>query len=177
MRNDRPKVIGATIIFFLVGIAAVTLAAISFGSLQGAAPQWLALGLFGLIGGIVLIVILMNDPYPHRGAVTTKPRQRAMAYVLEFSVGDRETHQVLYRWDQIWGWLTVSIDGVVVVKQLITFSFRLVRVVEFTVGQEETHRVRVEKRRPVTVSYARPQPLTAFVDGTPVATQVEAPSV
>ena len=118
--------------------------------------------------GILVVVVLSKDPAPKGDAVPVGGARNA--HVVQFTVGQRETHDISYRWDQTWGWLTVTVDGVLVVKSLVIFSFRLVRVFEFVVGNREQHTIRIEKRRPLVGSFARPQPITAYVDGDVVAT-------
>lgn len=176
MKDDRPKVIVATIVFLVFGLATVTEAAVGFGGLQSAARGWLPFALFVLLIGVTAVVTLMNDPYPRRGVVYPNPRERTMAHVLQFTVGEHETHQVLCRWDQVFGWLTVTVDGVVVVKRLSLVNARLVTVMDLPVGEKETHVVRVVKQRPLAVSWARLQPLSAYIDGVLVASTAQAPA-
>jgi hypothetical protein len=56
-----------------------------------------------------------------------------------------------------------------IVKGLVTLSFRLVTAFDFRVGQDEVHAVRIEKHRPLVASFARPQPIKGFVDGVLIA--------
>ena len=88
---------------------------------------------------------------------------------LRFEVGARERHEVVYSWDQMWGRLSLVVDGVSVLKTMHILSFDLVRVDEVTVGDAEKHLVRVEKRRDLFFAGFRPQIVTAFVDGERVA--------
>jgi len=168
VRNDRPKVLLASGAFLLAGVAAVIWFFIGLSSGPGNKATWLLSGLFAIFVGVLLTVILTKDP--HRESATgKKPNAPGRAHLLEFTVGDREKHRISYRWDQVWGWLTVTVDGDLVMKQLVTYTFRLVNVVEFAVGEAERHAVRIEKRRPLLASFAQPQPINAFVDGVLVA--------
>jgi hypothetical protein len=88
-----------------------------------------------------------------------------------FEVGSNERHQVNFDFDQTWGKLTISVDGNVLVKQRILISVSLVRQWEFDVGSDEVHHVRIEKRRARHLAFAKPQPVTAFVDGKQIAQQ------
>jgi hypothetical protein len=81
-------------------------------------------------------------------------------------VGERETHEVGFSFDQTWGWLVVTVDDIVVAKKLVTLSARLVTAIDISVGDDEVHAVRLEKHRPLAMSFARHQPLKGFVDGT-----------
>jgi nitrate reductase NapE component len=88
---------------------------------------------------------------------------------LRFEVGSHERHVVVYSWDQMWGRLSLVVDGVNVLKTRHMLSFDLVRADEVTVGGAEKHQVRVEKRRDLFFAGFRPQIVTAFVDGERVA--------
>jgi hypothetical protein len=123
-----------------------------------------------LVGiGVVGFIVLAKDPSPGKGSALEPVRPTANSHVLSFTVGEHEKHTVVYSFDQMWGWLTITVDGVLVVKTLVTFSFRLVSRFDFQVGQAEVHAVRVEKHRALFFSFARPQPIKAFVDGVLVA--------
>lgn len=161
MRNDRPKVVAASVIGLVAGVALTGYAVVGLSGGSAGSFLWLLVGCFALFFGVVLAVALTKDPSTNGGDGDGK----TMAHALEFEVGAREKHTVQYRWDQVWGWLTVTIDEVPVVKQFVLFTFRLLSAVEFEVGQHEKHVVRIEKRRPLVASFARPQPLEAFVDG------------
>jgi hypothetical protein len=88
---------------------------------------------------------------------------------LEFTVGDRERHQVVYTWDQFTGRLRITVDGREVVSTIRMFSVRTTADYEFRVGEAEQHEVRVTKERPVALAAFRPQAITAYVDGQEVA--------
>ena len=92
-----------------------------------------------------------------------------MATSLEFTVGDRERHQVMYTWDQFTGRLRITVDGREVVSTIRRFSVRTSADYELTVGEAERHEVRITKGRPVALAAFRPQPITAYVDGREVA--------
>lgn len=88
---------------------------------------------------------------------------------LGFLVGDHEQHAVYFSWNQMWGGLKISVDGVNVVNTVQMFSVSLVTSYEFTVGDEEKHVVRIEKRRKLFAGGFRPQTLVALVDGSVVS--------
>lgn len=118
--------------------------------------------------GVFLCVALAKDPSRRSPGVSRSGRV-ATTHTLAFTVGDRETHNVVYTFDQMWGWLTISVDGKLIVKKFITNSFQLKRVFEFEVGQHERHIVRIEKTRPLFFAGLNPQPIRAFCDGVQVA--------
>jgi hypothetical protein len=169
MRDVRKTVVAVCIALLVVGGAATAfaVAALIRGVTAGIAGVVAALVVLSI--GVLLIVILSKDPAQGRDRGSIGARQ-GKAVFLRFTVGAGETHRVEYRWDQMWGWVTVTVDGVLVLRDLVTFTLRLTRVDEFEVGESEKHRVRIEKRRPLLASFARPQPITAFVDGVGVPT-------
>jgi hypothetical protein len=118
--------------------------------------------------GVFLGVALAKDP-SRRAPGVSRPGRVATTHTLAFTVGERETHTVVYTFDQMWGWLTISVDGKLIVKKFITYSFQLTRVFEFEVGQHERHIVRIEKTRPLFFAGVNPQPIRAFCDGVQVA--------
>ncbi len=91
---------------------------------------------------------------------------------MSFDVGAGERHQVQFAFDKFWGGLTISVDGVNVVKRRQYFSLRLVKTYEFTVGVHERHAVRIDKHRKLFLAGVRPQPVFAYVDGQLVAQAV-----
>ena len=92
-----------------------------------------------------------------------------MATRLEFTVGDRELHEVVYTWDQSTGRLRITVDGRGLVSKIRMFSVRTTADSKFTVGDTEQHEVRITKERPVVLAAFRSQPITAYVDGREVA--------
>ena len=113
-------------------------------------------------------VALAKDP-SRRERNAARPGRVATTHTLDFTVGDREKHEVAFTFDQMWGWLTISVDGRLIIKRFITVSFRLRREFEFEVGERERHVVRIEKTRPLLLAFANPQPIRAYCDGTLVA--------
>lgn len=164
MRDDRPRVIAVCVVLLLVGGITVC------GSLLTRSDSWwgLLVGGVAMILGIVLIVILRKDPYGQRNIAGVRT-PTGKAHILEFKVGEAEIHEISYRWDQVWGWLTIRVDGALVRRQLVTFTVRLSNVAQFEVGEAEKHVVRVEKKRPLFLSAALPQPIGAYVDGQLIA--------
>lgn len=120
-----------------------------------------------VVWAVFLFIALSRDP--SRRISSARPGHVATTHTLEFTVGEREKHSVVFVFDQMWGWLTISVDETLILKKFITFSFKLRRVFEFPVGANERHTVRIEKTRPLFVAFARPQPIRAFCDGSLVA--------
>jgi hypothetical protein len=88
---------------------------------------------------------------------------------LEFDVGQIEQHHVVYRFNQMWGGLQITVDGVPVVNTVRTYSLSLTNRYEFEVGKNEIHHVRIEKLRRQLFAGFLPQVVTAYVDGVKVA--------
>jgi hypothetical protein len=88
---------------------------------------------------------------------------------MSFNVGAHEGHHVQFVFNKFWGFVTISVDGVNVVKRIQMFSTSLVRTYEFTVGVHERHTVRIDKHHKFPFGGARPQPVFAYVDGQLVA--------
>lgn len=133
-----------------------------------AALPLLAFGLGAVAVAIFFLVALSKDP-SRRPPSSPRPGRVATAHTLRFTVGDREKHEVVYTFDQMWGWLTVWVDGRLIVKRFVTMSFRLSSVIEFEVGTQERHRVSIQKTRPLMFAFANPQPIRAYSDGALVA--------
>ncbi|MEY9951936.1 hypothetical protein [Leifsonia sp. EB34] len=168
MRDARVAVVVFTCVAFAGGAALLLWGGISAARGVRAALPVLVFGV-GLIGmAIFLLVALSKDPSRHPRAAP-RPGRVATAHTVRFTVGDREKHDVVYTFDQMWGWLTVWVDGRLIVKRFVTVSFRLSSVIEFEVGEQERHLVRIEKTRPLMFAFAQPQPIRAFSDGALVA--------
>lgn len=88
-----------------------------------------------------------------------------------FTVGDVEKHELVYSWDQIWGRIRLTVDGIQVVKKL-QLAGGLISNEEMVIGVAERHHVRIEKRRELFFAGFRPQYLSAYVDGVKVAEAV-----
>lgn len=168
MKDARPKVLVAAVAGYVVGVVLVIAGVVSAADGAPASIPWLVVGVFALMAGATLTLILAKDP-ARTGAPTSSGARRPSVHLLEFEVGEHETHAISYRWDQTWGWLTVTVDGSLIARQLVMYSVRLARSMEFEVGTNEKHVIRIEKRRPLVTSFARPQPLTAYVDGVAIA--------
>lgn len=167
MQKDlRGVVIVACAVLLVAGLG---LCVVGIGPLLAGAPirglitSWL----FPLFVGVLLLIVLLRDPF--RSSRSVDSATLAKGHHLRFTVGEDNSRQVDVRWDQVWGWLTATVDGRLVYRTLQILSFRTLKTIEFEVG-EGRHRVRIEKRRPVMFSFAREQPLTAYVDGRPVGT-------
>jgi hypothetical protein len=88
---------------------------------------------------------------------------------LTFECGTVERHQVRFSFNKFWGGLSITVDGVNIVRQVRAFSVSLVKNYEFVVGQQERHAVRIEKHRKLLFAGFRPQRVLAYVDGHLVA--------
>jgi len=165
MRSVRPIVTAFAVLALLLGILAI-----GFGvgnSSDDFLPIVLGIVLIFLSG--LAFFILTKDPAKNTKLPTKAIDAEGKAHILTFSVGDQEKHMVVFTFDQKWGWLTISVDDVLIVKKLVTFTFRLVTAFDFSVGHAEVHNVRIEKHRALVGSFARPQPIKGFVDGVLVA--------
>lgn len=91
---------------------------------------------------------------------------------MTFEVGETERHQVTFSFNKFWGGLSITVDGVSVVRTVRLASVGLVRHWDFVVGHKEQHQVRIEKHRELMFAGFRPQPVYAFVDGQLVAQSV-----
>lgn len=94
---------------------------------------------------------------------------RTRPTVLAFGVGHTERHWVACRFDQFWGTVAITVDEKPVAHALGLFSLRLEKIYTISVGTAEVHTVQIEKRRPLVLSGARSQGLTAYVDNRLVA--------
>jgi hypothetical protein len=165
MRYIRPVVTAGALVALLVGGLGV--ASAIGGGVDAFVPTALGIVLVGL--GILAFVTLTKDPSRRTPSATGAQNLTGKSHTLTFTVGDQEKHTVVFMFDQMWGWLTISVDDVMIVKGLVTLSFRLVTAFDFRVGQDEVHAVRIEKHRPLVASFARPQPIKGFVDGVLIA--------
>ncbi|MFG1929005.1 hypothetical protein [Cryptosporangium sp. NPDC048952] len=91
---------------------------------------------------------------------------------MAFEVGEGERHQVTFSFNKFWGGLSISVDGVSVVRTIRVGSIGLIKHWDFVVGQQEQHQVGIEKHREQLFAGFRPQPVYAFVDGQLVAQAV-----
>ena len=91
---------------------------------------------------------------------------------MSFEVGVSERHTVVFSFDKFWGGLSITVDGVNVVKTVQFVSVDLVQSWDFVVGVQERHVVHVEKHRKALLAGFRPQPVYAYVDGVLVAQAV-----
>jgi hypothetical protein len=95
---------------------------------------------------------------------------RKLGIRLEFDVGQVERHHLVYRFNQIWGGLRITVDGKTVIWTIPMYWFSLTNNQELTVGKDEIHNVQIEKERPFFLAAFRSQDATAYVDGKKVAT-------
>lgn len=91
---------------------------------------------------------------------------------MTFDVGVEEQHRVVFSFNKFWGGLSITVDGVDIVRTVRFGSIELVKRYDFVVGLRERHHVRLEKHRQVLLAGFRPQPVYAFVDGQLVAQAV-----
>jgi hypothetical protein len=88
---------------------------------------------------------------------------------LGFNIGEKEKHEVTFRFNKFWGNLSITVDDRVVVRDFRLFSLSRTKAYRVTVGDTEEHAVRIEKTRPAALAGFRPQQVRAFVDGDLVA--------
>jgi hypothetical protein len=91
---------------------------------------------------------------------------------MSFDVGTSERHRVDFAFNKVWGFLTIKVDGVSVIRTIRLASAGTVKTWEFGVGVQERHLVRIEKHREQILAAFRPQQINAFVDGQHVASGV-----
>jgi hypothetical protein len=113
---------------------------------------------------------------------------------LSFVVGNKEKHDIVFRWNQLWGSLRISVDGNTVERRLLQLAspnkpaqsnrestadtwvifgkaINLVDRWEFAVGVTEQHTIRIEKRRPKWNAGLRRHNYRVLVDGTEIINQ------
>ncbi len=83
----------------------------------------------------------------------------------QVEVGTDERHILDVSWDQVWGVLTVLVDGVRALEERHMFGFRRVRRYALTVGAGEVHKVVLEKRKALFIGGIAKQTIEVFVDG------------
>ena len=88
---------------------------------------------------------------------------------MTFDVGVDEKHRVRFSFNKVWGNLSITVDGVNIVRTIRIGSIHLVKHWDFEVGSQERHAVRIEKHRQRLFAGFRPQPVYAYVDGQLVA--------
>lgn len=91
------------------------------------------------------------------------PHKWDVRYQVE--IGAEERHVLDVSWDQVWGLMSVRVDGNEVVHRRHLFGFRRVRRYELSVGEREVHKVLVEKRKALLVAGVRTQAVDVYVDG------------
>lgn len=168
MSDARPWVIAWTCAMFAAGAAILGWGV--FATVADAAKGF-PVAVYGLIVlglAALLALALAKDPTVHPPRPSRSGRVAA-THTLRFTVGERERHEIVYTFDQMWGWLAISVDGKVIVRHFVTVSFRLRRAYEFRVGETEQHDIRIEKTRQLVASFGQPQPIRAYCDGRLVA--------
>ena len=90
----------------------------------------------------------------------------------EFKVGENELHSVRFSFDQIWGWLKISVDGTTVLTDLRLISFGRFKDYRFVVGERERHQVLIRKERQWIGAGFRGQVCHVFIDGKAVGDYV-----
>jgi hypothetical protein len=83
----------------------------------------------------------------------------------QVEIGSEEQHVLDVSWDQVWGLMSVRLDGNEVVHRRHLFGLRRVRRYELSVGEREVHQVAVEKRKTLLVGGVRHQAIDVYVDG------------
>ncbi len=91
------------------------------------------------------------------------PHKWDVRYQVE--IGQEERHILDVSWDQVWGLMSIRVDGSEVVRRRHLFGLRRVRRYELSVGEHEVHQVVVEKRKTLVIGGVRHQSVDVFVDG------------
>jgi hypothetical protein len=94
------------------------------------------------------------------------PHRWDVRYQVE--IGTDEHHVLDVSWDQVWGLMSIRVDGAEVVRRRHLFGLRRVRRYELAVGEREVHQVVVEKRKTLVVGGVRHQAVDVLVDGAKV---------
>ena len=105
-----------------------------------------------------------------------------------FKVGEKEKHDVAFRWNQMLGSLRILVDESIIERRFLQLvspnktaqrnseskedtwvifgkEIDLIDRWEFTVGETEQHTIRIEKKRPKWNAGFRPHKYRVFVDG------------
>ena len=90
---------------------------------------------------------------------------------VQVDVGADERHLLDVTWDQVWGVLTILVDGVEALEERHLFGLRRVRRYALTVGEHEVHEVVLEKRKQLLIGGIAKQKIEVFVDGERVETR------
>lgn len=114
--------------------------------------KWILFGFFSLLGLGVIVVGF-----------------RCRAMELGFDVGSAERHRVVFRFNRLWGAVSLDVDDEPVVRDMRIFSVRHTRKYFLSVGTAERHEVRIE--RDLVLAGVR-QPVRAYVDDILVAEAV-----
>jgi hypothetical protein len=91
------------------------------------------------------------------------PHRWDVRYQVE--IGTEERHVLDVSWDQVWGLMSIRVDGAEVVRRRHLVGLRRVRRYELSVGEREAHKVVVEKRKTLVGGGVRHQVIEVFVDG------------
>ena len=62
-----------------------------------------------------------------------------------FNVGVVESHEVSFKWHQVWGKASICVDGEEVLRESHFFGVKKTRLYKTTVGVSEFHAVVIEK--------------------------------
>lgn len=82
-----------------------------------------------------------------------------------FEVGDVEKHKIEFRFNQLWGNLSISVDGRQIIRDFRLASLSLTKSYEFKVGIEEIHHVRIDKIRKLLFAGFRKSKYEIYIDG------------
>ena len=83
------------------------------------------------------------------------PHKWDVRYQVE--IGLEERHLLDVSWDQVWGLMSIGVDGKEVVRRRHLVGLRRVRRYELSVGEREVHQVVVEKRKTLVIGGMRHQ--------------------
>jgi len=81
-----------------------------------------------------------------------------------FDVGINERHRVEFNFNQMWGNLSVKVDGYPIVSDFLVLSLSLVRKYQVVVGRVEQHLIVIEKERKLFFAGFRRHKYRIYVD-------------
>lgn len=82
-----------------------------------------------------------------------------------FAVGETETHEIEFKFNQFWGNVAIKVDGAKIKKNLLLVSLSLTKVYEFNVGTNEEHHVKIELIRKLLFAGFREYIGKVYIDG------------
>lgn len=82
-----------------------------------------------------------------------------------FSVGETETHEIEFKFNQFWGNLCILVDGKKILSDQRIVSGSLTKTYEFNIGTNEKHDIKIEKTRKLLFAGFRENIGNVYIDG------------